>query len=516
MARVAGQRTPINSARMENAAPGTGLSKANVILIVSAWIVLLTLTHWGDRSPYSYGWAIFTDSPGNAERISGAVVNTDVRLIRPVTQFFYTAAPMDWASQVAQNMTLPLHAFTASIGMGLTRSFLLGNYLVNVVFAILLAIAAVNFAERYAIPRAVTLVTLLTVFSLPMYLDYLGQPLHYIVCISASFLVILAIVANDERSPWVLGLAVALLFLNYDPYVFLAALLAYVLFVVRFRSVRDFAIFALAAAAPAALWRLCLRFLSGGTMTRHLRRLFIEPVLWGWREVIETPFDNLIQPYVSTHIGAYVAVNHVLVMIYWPLIAVCAFLLIRLRPRLSTAFVLIALLPLFHLLEQLAAAAWDWELNPRRAIPTMLAFAVAWAWCAVRVWQQRGWRIAFVALMVMSMFLAMADTLLKEPVLAYMRTGQAMKLPPDRAIQLENLRLTKAGMTKLMLNEKIVWRDTGRARVERWGAFAIAQAGGLFLLVGLFWLCGRAALLPRWSAPVAAGVWAASLAMRFV
>jgi hypothetical protein len=500
---------------MENVEGGR-LSKPVVVAIAAVWIVLLMATHWGDRSPYSYGWAILTHEDLNATHISGVVVNPDVVPVQFVTMYFYTAAWPDWPT--AQNLKLPLHSFAASIGMAFTRSYLLANYLANAVFAILLAIAAVNFADRFAVPRGVTLVTLLTVFSLPLFVDYLGQPAQYIVGPAASFLVVLALAVNEERNPWVLGAGAMILALNYDPYVVLGALVAYVLFVVRFRRVRDFAIFVVIAAVPRLLWSHYLNVSSGGAMDQHLREKFFEPVLAGWREMIDAPAANLMQPFVASHIGVQVALHQVTAMIYWPLVAAGAFLLFRLRPRVAPGFVPIALLPLFFLFEQIAAAAWDWELNPRRAIPVMLTFAALWAWSARDVWARRGWRIAFVALMLLSMFLAMSDTLLKEPVMAYLRTGQAMRYEPHDPIKIENMRLDHDSMPKLLTNEMTIrWRDVAKARIEhgRRSAFFAGQAVGLLLLVSLFWLCGRAKLLPRWSALAALGVWAASL-VRFL
>ncbi len=501
---------------MENVAPVTRapLSKTAVVSIVAAWIVLLAATHWGSRSPYSYGWAILDVS---SERLSGAVVNPDALSVNVVTRFYYDGTMLDWKS--AHNLKLPLHSFTSAIGMAFTRSFLLGNYLANAIFAILLAIAAVSFADRYAIPRMITLVTLLTFFSLPMFLDYLGQPMHYMVGLCASFLVILSIVvtvANDERNPWILGLGAMVLALNYDPYVYLASLFAYVLVAARFRRLRDYAIFALVLALPNVLWSQFLKITSNGLMTKYTRQLFIEPIFDGWGEMIATPLDELLQPFVATHIGVHVAMHQIVTMIYWPLVAVCVFLLIRLRPRIATNFVLIALLPLFLFLEQMAAAAWDWELNPRRAIPVVLTFAASWTWCAVRVWPRRGWRSAFVALMAMSMFLGMSDTLLKEPVMAYLRTGQAIRLDPHLPVKVENMRLTKGSMPHLLSDENVQWWDVKSARVQHWGAFIASQAIGALLFVALFWLCARARLLPRWSPHAALIVWALSIGARFV
>src|SRR5215212_7972757 len=142
---------------MENLGSVTGpqLPRSIVVTVVAVWIVLLTATHWGARSPYSYGWAILTNEPENATHLSGAVVNPDSVPAKFVTLYFYTASWLDWPT--SQNLKLPLHSFAASMAMAFTRSFLLANYAANVVFAILLALAAVSFADRYGIRRSVAL-----------------------------------------------------------------------------------------------------------------------------------------------------------------------------------------------------------------------------------------------------------------------------------------------------------------------------------------------------------------------
>lgn len=491
------------------------MSRSAVVALALAWLALVGATHYGARSPYSYGWAILSDVPENSARLSGAVVNPDAFPMREVTLYFYDGRWVHWPT--AQNMRLPLHSFVSSIVLGFTRGFLPASYLANFLFAALLAIAAVNFADRFGVRRGVTLATLVLLFSLPLSVDYIGQPLHYVVAVAANFLIVLAVAAMDDLTPRVAALAGAILSLNYDPYVFLAALVAYVLFVRRFPRKRDYALFVVAGALPNVLWSQYLRFSSYGMMTKQLRQHFVEPVLNGWREVLRDPLENALQPFVASHIGLHVALHQVVAMIYWPLVAVCLYLLLRLRPRLAANFRLFALLVLFFFLEQMAAAAWDWELNPRRAIPVVLAFLVALAFAANQVWESRPWRAAMVALVAMSAFLAMSDTILREPVMAFLRTGQAMRLAPHDAIRHENLELTERSMPKLMRDERIDWLDAGAGRIPqgRIGAFLAGQAMGLFLLLGLCWLCGRAALLPRWSWLAALGVWTASL-VRFV
>ncbi|HUR79695.1 MAG TPA: hypothetical protein VM733_02950, partial [Thermoanaerobaculia bacterium] len=221
----------------------------------------------------------------------------------------------------------------------------------------------------------------------------------------------------------------------------------------------------------------------------------------------------------ASHTGVHVALHQLMAMIYWPLIAVCVWLLFRLRPRISRPFVLVVLLPVFFFLEQMAAAAWDWELNPRRAIPAVLAFAVAWCFSLDRVWDQRWWRIGAIALFVMSAVLALSDTLLHEPVMAYTRMGQAMRIQPQEALVKENMRLYPYSMPKLLHDEKLEWRDLPKAQIARGGnartIYVLSQIGGLFLLVGLFWLTARARILPRWAPLCALIVWLVSLT-RFI
>jgi hypothetical protein len=110
----------------------------------------------------------------------------------------------------------------------------------------------------------------------------------------------------------------------------------------------------------------------------------------------------------------------------------------------------------------------------------------------------------------------MADTLLHDPGMAFLRMGQAMRNPPQEAIVMENMQLFPYSMPKLLRDTDIDWRDLDTARIERREyrrtIFLASQAMGLYLLVGLFWLTARARILPRWSPYAAAGVWVLSLA----
>lgn len=502
---------------MHRPVPDKPLPKLAVILILWAWLALLALTHLGGRSPYAYGWAI-VGSPEPPSRISGAVVNPDALPPYGVAMFFYEAAPVaSWED--AQNLRLPFHAFATSIVAGITRSYLFAGYFVNFLFAALVAWAGVSLADRFAIHRAAALVALLSAFTLPMYVEYLGQPMHYVVGPAVSFLIVMSILAlpeHDACNPWIAGLATALLLLNYDPYVFVAAVVAYFLFIGRFRRVRDYVVFLLTAAAPVLVWILYLRRISGGMMSQHLRRVFITPMLEGWIAFAKHPIENALLPFVASHIGIHVAFRQIVALIHWPLLVVCIALLIRLRPRLAPLRMwIIALLPLAFVIEQMVTAAWDWELNPRRAIPVALAFAVSYVYVVNAMWPRRGWRIAFIALFAFCGFLAVADTLTGSPVLAYLHMGQGVREAPQQAIVYKDQRLNKKEtMPMLHADEALIRRDLGRARIhrEQLGIFAFTQVFNAALLIALFWLTARARLLPRWTPAVVAALWLLSFA----
>jgi hypothetical protein len=436
-------------------------------------------------------------------RLSGAVVNYDALLIAPVTRFFYDASPLKWSAQGAENLRFPLPSFTAAMAMGLTRSFLFAHLVVNVLFAMLVALAAVNLAERFQLRRDVTLAGLLVFFSLPMYVDYLGQPMHYVVGISVSFLAVMSVVAVDD--PRLAILAIAIIALNYDPYVFLAAL------VLAFAKRLKWSL--LLAAIPAVAWALVLRVLSGNTMTTHLQKWFVLPVLSGWVDFLMRPDEALLFPFVATHIGWVVAFHEIVAMVYWPLLAVCVYLLFTLRPKLDERFRPLAFLLVFYVLEQLVSAAYDWELNPRRAIPVVLAFAFAYFYVMHQSWER--WRPVFLGLCLMSGFLAMTDFVFLKPAMAYLRTGQAIRHDLHNVSNSVWMRLDTDAMPHLQEDGPIDWFDTGRAKPQHLGAFAVTQAGALLLLVSLFWLTAKAGLLPRWLPYAAAGVWVVSL-VRFL
>ena len=126
--------------------------------------------------------------------------------------------------------------------------------------------------------------------------------------------------------------------------------------------------------------------------------------------------------------------------------------------------------------------------------------------------------IAFIALLIGCGFLAMADTITRSPLLAYVHSGQGVREAPQQAIAHQDQRLDdKATMPMLADDQPIVWRDLHRAALPAGEsvAFAFAQLFNVVLLVALFWLTARARILPRWTPAIAVAIWLISF-VRFL
>jgi hypothetical protein len=508
--RRRGRRTPYTAAVKKWLAVGA----------LWLWIAVLFVTHWGARSPYSYGWAIFR---GHSARILGSVTNPDAVVVQPVTLFFYDGrAPENWGN--SPNFRLPFHSFIVATVASFTRSYLASNIVVNLGALMLLSAVAVTAAQRRQLGLLPTTVALLTIAALPLVVTYVGQPMHYTVGIAINFLAVVAageMSDDDLRKPLLSGVLLAIVMLNYDAYIFAAALAAYVMFVVRFRRARDYVVFVLVSALPVVIWVNFLRAITHDRVSRMIERTFIAPVVKEWLEFVKHPltFAYTLQPFLAAHVGLHVGVHFVLAMVYWPLLLLCLAGLWRLRsevPRTPPA-TLAALLALMFVLHQIVTAGFDWENNPRRAVPVVLAVAYAYCWIASRLWERRPWREAFVAVLVVSCALAMADTLLRTPAIAFLSTGQAIQHNPKEAMTIRFMRFDQETMPTLMADEKPVWHDLTKAHFTRDAAapFLFAQLFNAFFCCALLWLLARARLLPRTAAAIAAAIWLAS-AVRFV
>lgn len=476
------------------------------------WIAILFATHGGARSPYSYGWAIFR---GNAARMFGTVVNPDARVVQPVTMYFYEArTPENWGD--SPNFRLPFHSFFVATVASFTRSSIASYEIVNLGALMLLCVVAVNLAIRRGLQLLPATIALATMLALPWVPAYIGQPMHYVAGIIINFLAVIAAMAlpdDDLRRPWLSGLLLAIVMLNYDAYIFAAALAAYVMFVVRFRRARDYALFVAVSVAPVVVWTQFLRVLTDDRVSRMIERTFIKPTAEAWLDFAKHPLIYALRPFLAGHIGLHIGAHFVLAMVYWPVLVLCIAGVWRLRAEARPP-ALVALLLLFYALHQMASAAFDWENNPRRALPAVLAIAIVYCWLADRLPR---WRVAFVAVLAVSCALGLADTLLRTPAVQFLSTGQAIQHNPKEAITIGYMRFDNGTMPTLMADEPRVWHDLPTARVAREDAakFAFAQVFLAFFACALFWLLARAALLPRYAPGLAAAVWLLS-AVRFL
>ena len=439
-------------------------------------------------------------------RIDGFVVNHDAPTVRPVTQFFYDGSDLDLST--AHNLKLPLHSFLVACAGSFVWSYTLANDIVNLLALWLLSYVVVTFAESLGFPPLATLIASLTCAFLPIYAHYIGQPMHYIVGIAVNFMVMLIVMAG-VRDPLRLGALTAILTLSYDPYVFIAALVAWIAVTLKWKTLREWAVYAATALVPVLVWRLFLTTLSNETVSTRVRGEYLEPVLIGWMRVITEPVSHLLSPFVNTHLGLVVSLEMTLALIYWPVLVVCV---IGWRPRLS----LPALLALFFVLEQLVTAAYDWELNPRRAIPLLFACSCAYFVVVREKMNFRVWRVALIAVMLLSAFLTLADALTRNPVIGYMVTGEAMRDQTKNVVKVGNSRLERGDYPKLMRDEKPRWWNMPSSRVRRPLTFAFANLFAGAVVAALLLFLRERALVPRYVPLGATAVALISLGARFL
>jgi len=494
------------------------IPKAAVIGILWLWLAAVLATHTGARSPYSYGWSLFDR---NARRLFGSVVNPDALTVYPVTLFFYEPIRIDYAR--AHNLKLPLHSFAAAVTASFVRSYPLANYVTNLAFLWLLAFVIVNFGELFGIARAPLLVACLTLFSLPFYAHYAGQPMQYVVGPAISFLVVMAAIAADRagiRSPLLYGALLAILTLNYDWYVFGAALAAYTLFIVRLRRPVDYVAWAIVAFAPAALWAAFLLRISRGTISTAVREAFLATIVDSWLGLLH--HADVTLAFAATQVGLHIALNQIISIICWPILALIVFALIRLRPDVLCfgPNALPMLLIVFYLAEQLITAAFDWENSPRRAIPVIFACFYAYTYVMDRTWHDRRWRAAAAIVLMATVALAYADTISRTPVVTYLNTGQAIRNAPKEVFDVAaGKTLTAASLPHLLSDEAAGFWGWGAASLrnpELLPVWIVAQlvAGGA--LLSLLWILARVELLPRRTTLIGLALCLGSIVIRFV
>jgi hypothetical protein len=476
-------------------------SRTVVIAVLSAWTLLLLVTHRGSRSPYSY----IPGMTGTVDR----VVNNDAFLASlPVTRFFYDGSMLaDWSR--ADNMKLPFHSFAAATTGAFVRPYLLANDVANFLFVFVLIVAAVRYGAAIGLSDRAMLLAFATALALPAFVVYLGQPLHYIVGPIVNYLVVLTAMAlpeRDLRNPWIAGALTAILTLNYDWYVFGAALIVYVLAVLRFESKRDDLIYLAVSIAPVAIWRAFIDWVTQGTTSTIVRDAFIHTVIVQWADFFAAPAQNILTPFLAGHVGLHIGMHQVLALIYWPALLVGAVAAWRSGVRTSR---LVWLLVIFFALEQIVTAAYDVENNPRRAFPIVFAFACLYSQVVDR--RRRAWTAAFLAVFAITAFLAFADVALGKPGASYLQIGEAMHTGAKQPLAYTRSEL-HIGPPIDPRQAAIATLTLPAARIDHAVAFTFAQlfVGGW--LLALFVLLRRAALLPPFAPAAFVAIWLLSAA----
>jgi hypothetical protein len=486
------------------------VKRRTAFLLLAGWLVLILATHRGARSPYSYVQQGTKAIPIDRNAAPDALT------VRPVTRFFYDGTAPEYSS--AHNLRLPLHSFMVATAAAFVRPYPLANELTNLMVMLIVIAAALRLAERYGVDMRAATLALATICALPPVVGYIGQPMHYIVGPAISFLVLMCVLTlaeSDLRKPWLAALLTSILLLNYDWYVYAFAIALYLIFVVRFDSGRDALIYLILAAVPLLVWNQFLTAISGGTASRTVRFQFFSSIISGWVDYLWDIGTAPLLPLAITQIGVHVAVHQIVAFMYWPLVACCLAALWLARD--ASPFrgrMLLVLLVLCYLLEQLFTAAFDWENNPRRALPVFFVFAMTYCWMIDRHHLHRIWRSVFIALFVLTSFIAFADVLLDTPSAVTLYMGDTVRSEAKKPLQWQRGHIEIA--PRLAPEFAALARPFPRARLTKaTPAFVFANLFAGAAVILLFWFVARAELLPRHAPHAAGAVWLLSL-VRFV
>ncbi len=431
-----------------------GFRNCGVFLTLTAFLLLLFFTHLGAGSPYTYGWSLFD---GKVPRIEGFSVNPDMLNIVPLTQYFYEPSPPIFVG--SPNTNLPLHSFLASVGVGLFRSYMLGNWILNLLSILLFISIGNTFLERQNISLSSfsKKIVGITFLSLPFFSHYVAQPGQYIVGALINFTLILIALSLDDKdrvNPLINGAIVAVFTLNYDPYVFLGAFLFFLFIFRRFEKKQDYFTFFMVAFLPVMIWKKFTFYISGGGVTTINYDSFMGVIFKSWLEIVKNPGPNFFLPFMAGHVGSIIAFKQVLSYFAWPLslfVLILAFyqkdqLCQRVKDPIAQ---LMLLLMVVYLGEQLSTAAFDWENNPRRAIPLLLVFSSFYIFSVKNLINKSVWRRSFVVMMIGGVVLMFSDTIGKTPAFHLSEIGQAIHADPKLLMQFQSKRLRPASLPLL-------------------------------------------------------------------
>ncbi|MFZ2491029.1 MAG: hypothetical protein WA208_06065, partial [Thermoanaerobaculia bacterium] len=311
------------------------------LLAITVWLAVLAATHHAARSPYTYV------SQMHAESITHVVNPDAVTVAYPLTRFLYDGTSPRW--EKTANARLPLHSFSAAIVLSFVRPYLAANTLLNVAALVLLAFVALTAARRFGIDDLATLAAILTVYSLPPVVAYIGQPLQYVVGTVINALVMLVALSLPPealRRPLVPAGLLAILTLNYDWYVWGAALATWLIFSIGFRRRIDALVFLVLGVLPGTAWTRFVELAAGGKVSTQNQDAFRDSILFGWSEIFAGG-SPVLGTLIALEVGARAAVLETLGFIWWPLLIACGGALWTARaaaPTGSSASRLLALL----------------------------------------------------------------------------------------------------------------------------------------------------------------------------
>ncbi len=479
-------------------------------------VVFTFLTHYGDRSPYSWTWALYGHNTGE---LDGHAVNPDSLVLPEFTRFFYQPSVPNFS--ITPNINLPLPAFTTSLSLGFFRSFMLSNYVINLVAMAILIALFLNFAKQNKISNRSLLISGLTVFSLPYVGHYIGQPLTYITGPVISFCVVFilcGLIERGEKCPWTLGSLLMILGMNYDPYVFITALVIWVVCFYRFPKLLDYVIFFGVGLLPIIVWRWTARQIGGEIGDQH--GSFFGPILASWLSFVKHPTKEILFPFLTAHVGLTFVFRQTLSYLFWPLLGFTLFLLWKAQPSIqrSKTAQFIALLAGSYFLEQMATAAFDWENNPRRAIPLLFCFGYAYVYLVEHFYDTKKIRRILIVLVCITFFLSFADFFLNKPVIQALQFGQVTHTDPKQILEWRDKKLTKESLPNIPQDKNLALFQYGQAKVDRaWLPHFVLSQSFLFLnLFLIFFYLARLQLLPKRSPHVFGVVFILSLIVRFL
>jgi hypothetical protein len=209
----------------------------------------------------------------------------------------------------------------------------------------------------------------------------------------------------------------------------------------------------------------------------------------------------------------------ILSYVYWPLLAAVLLVLIWRRPalRLSPEVKLLIILCLAFFVHQMLTGVFDWEHNPRRALPVLFVFAFALTYSVSEVLRFKAGPWIVGAFLLVSSLLTFSDTLFKSPSVSALQIGQIVRAQPMAAFELLPTRLDRRVLPTLPVDDRLRLFDYPKAKIS--GKYA-----GIFFLIQVFlFICSaflvfvlsRAKLIPSWSVIVFLVFYVVSITMRF-